>query len=221
MLNLSAVSKSFHDGESELRVLQRVDLALPAGDSVALLGASGCGKSTLLQIAAGLETPDEGDVKVLGKSLRDLSERERSLLRRRQLGFVFQQFNLLPGLNVRDNVLFQRRLNRLPDEDEWTVEVFRVLDLEPLLERPVEVLSGGQQQRVAIARALSHRPRLVFADEPTGNLHDTLSRQVMELLCRLVEESGCSLLLVTHNREMAGFARRRLLLEEGSLHPQA
>jgi putative ABC transport system ATP-binding protein len=221
MLKLSAVSKSFHDGESELRVLQRVDLALPAGDSVALLGASGCGKSTLLQIAAGLETPDEGDVQVLGKSLRDLSERELSLLRRRQLGFVFQQFNLLPGLNVRDNVLFQRRLNRLPDEDEWTIEVFRVLDLEPLLERPVEVLSGGQQQRVAIARALSHRPRLVFADEPTGNLHDTLSRQVMELLCRLVEESGCSLLLVTHNREMAGFARRRLLLEEGSLHPQA
>jgi putative ABC transport system ATP-binding protein len=221
MLNLSSVSKSFHDGESELRVLQRVDLALPAGDSVALLGASGCGKSTLLQIAAGLETPDEGDVQVLGKSLRDLSERERSLLRRRQLGFVFQQFNLLPGLNVRDNVLFQRRLNRLPDEDEWTMEVFRVLDLEPLLERPVEVLSGGQQQRVAIARALSHRPRLVFADEPTGNLHDTLSRQVMALLCRLVEESGCSLLLVTHNREMAGFARRRLLLEEGRLHPQA
>jgi len=220
MLNLRSVSKSFHDGESELRVLRRVDLELPSGDSVALLGASGCGKSTLLQIAAGLETPDEGEVRVLDRLLGGLGERELSLLRRRHLGFVFQQFNLLPGLNVRDNVLFQRRLNRLPDDDDWTAELYRVLGLEPLLQRPVEVLSGGQQQRVAIARALAHTPRLLFADEPTGNLHDTLSRQVMGLLARLVEESGCSLLLVTHNREMAAFARRRYLLEEGTLHPQ-
>jgi len=220
MLNLRSVSKSFHDGETDLRVLRRVDLDLPASDSVALLGASGCGKSTLLQIAAGLETPDEGEVRVLDRLLGGLGERELSLLRRRHLGFVFQQFNLLPGLDVRDNVLFQRRLNRLPDDDEWTAELYRVLGLEPLLQRPVEVLSGGQQQRVAIARALAHAPRLLFADEPTGNLHDTLSRQVMGLLARLVEESGCSLLLVTHNREMAAFARRRYLLEEGQLHPQ-
>ncbi len=218
MLELRSICKSFHDGESDLQVLQEIDLALPAGDSIALLGASGSGKSTLLQIAAGLETPDSGEVRVLGKRLHSLRERELALLRRRHLGFVFQQFNLLPGLNVRDNVLFQRRLNRLSDEDPWTAEIYRVLELEPLLGRPVEVLSGGQQQRVAIARALAHRPDLLFADEPTGNLHDTLSRQVMGLLVRLVEESGCSLLLVTHNREMASFAHRRLRLEEGRLH---
>jgi len=218
MLELKSIFKSFHDGENELEVLRGVDLSIEAGDSVALLGASGNGKSTLLQIAAGLENPDSGDVSLFGKSLAGLDEPALALLRRRQLGFVFQQFNLLPGLNVRDNLLFQRRLNRLPDQDEWTDELADVLGLDTLLSRPVEVLSGGQQQRVAIARALAHRPRLVFADEPTGNLHDTLSRQIMELLARLVQESGCALLLVTHNREMATFARRRLMLEEGHLH---
>jgi len=157
---------------------------------------------------------------VLGDALHTLDEPALARLRRRHLGFVFQQFNLLPGLSVRDNLLFQRRLNQLPDADDWTVELIDVLDLGPLLGRRVEVLSGGQQQRVAIARALAHRPELVFADEPTGNLHDTLSRQVMRLLMRLVEESGSSLLLVTHNRAMAAFAHRRLRLEAGRLHAE-
>jgi putative ABC transport system ATP-binding protein len=218
-LALSNIVKSFHDGESELRVLRGIDLELAPGESLALLGASGNGKSTLLQIAAGLETPDAGEVRVLGRALASLQERELALLRRRHLGFVFQQFNLLPGLDVRDNLLFQRRLNGLADEGPWMTELIDVLELGSLLARPVEVLSGGQQQRVAIARALAHRPQLMFADEPTGNLHDTLSRQVMALLARLVEEAGCSLLLVTHNRDMAAFAQRRLLLEEGHLHP--
>jgi putative ABC transport system ATP-binding protein len=215
---LSGIVKSFHDGESELQVLRGVDLALEPGESLALLGASGNGKSTLLQIAAGLETPDSGEVRVLGRTLTSLKEPELALLRRRNLGFVFQQFNLLPGLNVRDNLLFQRRLIGFDDDGSWMAELIDVLELEPLLQRPIEVLSGGQQQRIAIARALAHRPQLLFADEPTGNLHDTLSRQVMELLVRLVEESGCSLLLVTHNHAMAAFAQRRLLLEEGHLH---
>jgi putative ABC transport system ATP-binding protein len=217
-LELRRVEKSFHDGESELRVLRGVDLSLGAADSLALLGASGNGKSTLLQIAAGLEAPDAGSVRVMGRELSSMQENDLAMMRRRNLGFVFQQFNLLPGLDVGENLLFQRRLNGLPDRDDWVDELVSVLELGPLLERPVEVLSGGQQQRVAIARALAHRPRLVFADEPTGNLHDSLSRQIMELMARAVEESGCSLLLVTHNREMAGFAKRRLLLEEGQLH---
>lgn len=218
MLELKSISKSFHDGESELLVLDGIDLTLKPGESLALLGASGNGKSTLLQIAAGLEDPDAGSVQVLGQDLSTLNESGLALMRRKHLGFVFQQFNLLPGLNVRNNILFQRRLNGLEDRDAWIDELTGVLELAPLLNRPVEVLSGGQQQRVAIARALAHQPQLVFADEPTGNLHDTLSRQVMKLMARLVEESGCSLLLVTHNRAMAEFANRRLLLEEGHLH---
>ena len=221
MLRLRSIVKSFHDGESELHVLRGVDLSLPAGESLALLGASGNGKSTLLQIAAGLEYPDSGDVQIQGRSLAEQSERELAMLRRSQLGFVFQQFNLLPGLNVLDNLLFQRRLNQQSDHDPWVEEITEVLDLTPLLKRPVEVLSSGQQQRVAIARALAHKPRLVFADEPTGNLHDSLSRQVMTLMIKLVSESNCSLLLVTHNREMASFTNRRLLLEEGHLHELA
>ena len=218
MLSLKSITKSFHDGESELQVLRGIDLQLGTGESIALLGASGNGKSTLLQIAAGLESPDSGEVTILDHPLASLRERDLAMLRRRHLGFVFQQFNLLPGLNVNDNLLFQRRLNRLPPDDPWIDEISTVLGLGPLLHRPVEVLSSGQQQRVAIARALAHRPRVLFADEPTGNLHDTLSRQVMALMVKLVAESDCSLLLVTHNREMAAFADRQLLLEEGHLH---
>jgi len=217
MLVLKSISKSYHDGESELRVLRNIDLRLGPGESLALRGVSGSGKSTLLQIAAGLETPDQGEVYLLGRLLPSLSDHELSLLRRRHLGFVFQQFNLLPGLNVRDNVLFQRRLSRLPDADPWVAELVRALELGDLWQRPVEVLSGGQQQRIAIARALAHRPELVLADEPTGNLHDTLSRQVMGLLVGLVEQSGSALLLVTHNREMAAFARQQYVLEAGHL----
>ena len=218
MLSLKSITKSFHDGESELQVLRGIDLQLNPGESIALLGASGNGKSTLLQIAAGLESPDSGEVLILGHPLAALSERDLAMLRRRHLGFVFQQFNLLPGLNVMDNLLFQRRLNRMPPDDPWIDEICTVLGLGPLLNRPVEVLSSGQQQRVAIARALAHRPSVLFADEPTGNLHDTLSRQVMALMVKLVAESACGLLLVTHNREMAAFADRQLLLEEGHLH---
>ena len=218
MLKLKSIVKSFHDGESDLHVLRGVNLSLGQGESLALLGASGNGKSTLLHIAAGLERPDSGDVFILGRRLAAQTERELAILRRRHLGFVFQQFNLLPGLNVDDNLLFQRRLNRQTGHDSWTDEITDVLGLGPLLKRPVEVLSSGQQQRVAIARALAHKPQLLFADEPTGNLHDSLSRQVMTLMVKLVAESVCSLLLVTHNHEMASFADRRLLLEEGHLH---
>lgn len=218
MLKLISIVKSFHDGESNLEVLKGVNLSLESSESLALLGASGNGKSTLLQVAAGLETPDSGEVLIMGRSLAKHSERELAMLRRRHLGFVFQQFNLLPGLNVIDNLLFQRRLNRLTEQDSWTGEIIDVLDLALLLKRPVEVLSSGQQQRVAIARALAHKPRILFADEPTGNLHDSLSRQVMALMVKLVAESACSLLLVTHNREMAAFTDRQLVLEGGHLH---
>lgn len=221
MLELRGVSKRYHDGESELRVLEAVDLDLAAGESLALLGASGCGKSTLLQIAAGLEAPDAGTVRLLGLELVGAGEPELAELRRTRLGFVFQAFNLLPGLDVRANVLFQRRLNGLPDSDDWVDELIDGLELEALLDRPVEVLSGGQQQRVAIARALAHRPRVVFADEPTGNLHDSLSHRVMALLARLVEEAGSALLLVTHSREMARYAQRALRLEDGRLAPMS
>lgn len=217
MLALSGIHKSFRDGEVSLRILDGVDLVIESGDSVALLGDSGSGKSTLLQIAAGLEAPDSGQVQVDGRALAGLSESALAGIRRRDLGFVFQQFNLIPGLDVRGNLLFQRRLNRLPDDDPWVGQLIDGLDLEPLLQRPVEVLSGGQQQRVAIARALAHRPRLIFADEPTGNLHDTLSAQVISLLCEFVQQAGAGLLLVTHNPSLAAHTQRQYQLADGRL----
>jgi len=221
MLELHSIAKSYHDGESELKVLDGVSLALGEGESLALLGASGCGKSTLLQIAAGLERPDRGEVLMFGTHLEAAGERELASIRRSRLGFVFQAFNLLPGLDVMANLCFQRRLNGLPDHDPWLEELIAELDLGPLLSRPVEVLSGGQQQRVAIARALAHRPRLVFADEPTGNLHDSLSHRVMALFVRLVDDAGSGLLLVTHSHEMAQYAQNRLRLDNGHLAPSA
>lgn len=219
MLQLINIHKSFHDGESDLQVLAGIDLDLKPGESLALLGSSGSGKSTLLQIAAGLELPDAGEVRMKGANLVSMDEPDLARLRRKDLGFVFQSFNLLSGLNVRDNVLFQRRLNRMPDRDGWVAELLAGLQLEAIEHRPVEVLSGGQQQRVAIARALAHRPQLVFADEPTGNLHDSLSRQVMALFIRLVEEAGSALFLVTHNRDMAAMTDRQFRLSRGCLGP--
>ena len=209
----------FTEADSAVEVLKGIDFAIAPGESVVVTGASGSGKSTLLQIAAGLELPDAGEVRMKGANLVSMDEPDLARLRRKDLGFVFQSFNLLSGLNVRDNVLFQRRLNRMPDRDGWVAELLAGLQLEAIEHRPVEVLSGGQQQRVAIARALAHRPQLVFADEPTGNLHDSLSRQVMALFIRLVEEAGSALFLVTHNRDMAAMTDRQFRLSRGCLGP--
>lgn len=217
MLELIDISKTFDDGDEKLRIINNANLHIRAGETLALLGDSGSGKSTFLQIAAGLEHPDSGRVLIDGHDLHRLSERDLAKLRRRDIGFVFQQFNLIPGLDVRGNLLFQRRLNKLPDADDWVEELIEGLQLAPILDRAVEVLSGGQQQRVAIARALAHRPRLLFADEPTGNLHDTLSRQVIALLCRFALESGAALLLVTHNEDLAGVTQKQFRLSDGAL----
>lgn len=216
MLRLKSIEKSYHDGESELRVLCGVNLRLGAGESLALLGASGNGKSTLLQIAAGLEMPDKGEVRLKGERLSELDDRALTLLRRRHLGFVFQQFNLLPGLSVADNILFQRRLNGMDDHDSWPSEVIAVLDLKPLLHRPVEVLSGGQQQRVAIARALVTDPELILADEPTGNLDAEATEEIMQLLDEL-HRSGRTIVLITHDPELAGRCTSVMSIDGGRL----
>ncbi|MDX1379977.1 MAG: ABC transporter ATP-binding protein [Xanthomonadales bacterium] len=221
MLTLSGVRKTYHDGRTDVAVLRGIDLSVQRGESVALTGASGSGKSTLLHIAAGLETPDAGSVTLLGHDLAKLSERERVMLRRRHLGFVFQQFNLLPGLTARDNLLFQRRLNRLDDDLDdggaWIERLVTALDLGDVMARRVEKLSGGEQQRVAIGRALAHRPAMVFADEPTGNLNDSLSDAISGLLHSLVDELGCAMLVVTHSRRLAQTMGRQAVLAGGRL----
>ena len=216
MLQLTDLTKTYPTPQGPLHVLDGVDLNLAPGESLALMGESGSGKSTLLHLAAGLDTPDRGDVIFEGQSIASLSEPRRAELRRQRLGLVFQQFHLVPSLSVADNLSLQARLAGREDTD-WAQHLLARLGLAGLNDRYPEQLSGGQQQRLAIGRALAARPRLLLADEPTGNLDEAAADQVLELLGELVEESGCALLLVTHSVRVAAPLDRCLHLQRGRL----
>jgi ABC-type polar amino acid transport system ATPase subunit len=200
--------------------LDTISLRVQPNERIVLIGPSGSGKSTMIRALTGFETPVKGSIRLFG---RDIAGDARALRAARlRMGLIFQQFNLYTGRTALENVaLAPRRLKRLRrgDADALALDTLARVGMAKHADRYPFQLSGGQQQRVAIARALAHQPQLVFADEPTGNLHDTLSRQVMDLFVRLVDEAGSSLLLVTHNRAMAAYAGRRLRLEGGRLHP--
>ncbi|WP_096786672.1 ABC transporter ATP-binding protein [Rhodobacter sp. CZR27] len=214
LLQLEGVRKTYPTGEGPLEVLGGVDLVLPAGRSLALTGESGSGKSTLLHLAAGLDAPDAGRVVLAGQDISRAPDAERARLRRGVVGLVFQQFNLIPSLDVAANLAFQARLAGRLDPD-WQRELTEALGLAGCLHRYPEQLSGGQQQRVAIGRTLAARPRLVLADEPTGNLDEATGDAVMALLLGLVERTGASLLMVTHSMRLAGRLDGRLHLSAG------
>lgn len=217
ILTFNQVSKHYNENANRLTVLNQIDLAFYRGESVALMGASGSGKSTLLHLAAGLDQPSSGEICLHGKHYAKMDDRQLSRLRRVELGFVFQQFNLIPGLSVIDNILFQSRLEKQLPQADWLQHLLETLDLLPLQQQSPETLSGGQQQRVAIARALAHQPQMIMADEPTGNLHDSLSHQVMQLFVRLCQEQHTSLLMVTHSKAMASYLDKQLYLQNGCL----
>jgi putative ABC transport system ATP-binding protein len=217
LLVASGVTKTYRTGDEAVRVLDGVDLTLAAGESLALTGESGSGKSTLLHLVAGLDSPDSGSLVVDGTDMAQATDAQRAALRRDGVGLVFQQFNLIPSLDVAANLAFQARLAGRYDA-AWARELAQVLGLEPLLQRYPEQLSGGQQQRVAIGRALAARPRLVLADEPTGNLDETTGDAVMALLLRLVAQTGAGLLMVTHSPRLAARLDRRVHLSAGRLH---
>ena len=216
MLNVSQLNKSYELPQGTLPVLRGVDLQVNAGESVALTGESGSGKSTLLHLIAGLDEPDSGEIMLDGATVSRLSESGRAQLRRDRLGLVFQQFNLIPSLRVRDNLAFQARIAGRFDA-AWQDELGGRLGLSDLLDRYPEQLSGGQQQRVAIGRALAIKPRLLLADEPTGNLDETTADDVVRLLHELVTRTGCGLLMVTHSLHLAGLLDRRIHLTGGRL----
>jgi putative ABC transport system ATP-binding protein len=178
-----------------LAVLKGVNLTLEAGSSLALMGESGSGKSTLLHLIAGLDEADSGEVRLDDISILRLSDTGRAALRRERLGLVFQQFNLVPSLTIGANLAFQARIAGRFDP-QWQDELVHRLGLSSLLERYPEQLSGGQQQRVAIGRALASKPRLVLADEPTGNLDQTTGDEVLKLALDLVAQTGCAFLMV-------------------------
>ena len=216
MLRFDGVVKRYAQPGGEVTVLAGADLAVAPGEAVALLGESGSGKSTLLHLAAGLDMPDAGRITVGGQPLASLDERALAALRRGTVSLVFQQFHLIGTLTVADNLRFQAALcGRL--DAVFEAELVERLGLGAQLDKYPYQLSGGQQQRVAIARALLHRPPLVLADEPTGNLDERSSGAVMTLFRELVRAAGSALLMVTHSREMADYLDRRLWLHDGRL----
>ncbi|MGH9462824.1 MAG: ABC transporter ATP-binding protein [Vicinamibacteria bacterium] len=222
ILTFDGVSKSYRQASgSVLHALQRVTLRVAAGRKVAITGRSGSGKSTLLHLAAGIDVPSEGSVSFLGRNLALLSERERTLQRRETIGLVFQFFHLLPHLTVRENVVLPGWIagDLASESDDRANDLLDRVGLRARAGDLVDKLSGGEMQRVAICRALLRRPRLMLADEPTGNLDDENAVTVMGLLIRLVEEEQSTLVYVTHSLELAGLADETWRLHSGILEP--
>jgi putative ABC transport system ATP-binding protein len=214
VLSVRNLTKTYRSAGDEVAVLRGVDLDITAGERVALTGESGSGKSTLLHLIAGLDAADSGEIRLDGVSVTELSDAGRATLRRDRLGLVFQQFNLIPSLNVEDNLAFQARIAGRHDAT-WQRELVERLGLAALLKRYPEQLSGGQQQRVAIGRALATKPLLVLADEPTGNLDEATADEVLALARDLVARTGCGFLMVTHSARLAATLDRHVNLSAG------
>lgn len=216
LLSLSDITKSYQTAEGAIEILRGVDLELAHAESVALTGESGSGKSTLLHLAGGLDRPDTGTIVMNGLDIGKLDDRGRSDYRRRQVGLVFQQFNLIPSLDVAANISFHAKLAGRFDPD-WERELIEHLGVSRLLTRYPEQLSGGQQQRVAIGRTLAARPPLILADEPTGNLDEATGDAVLNLMLSLSRSAGSALLLVTHSMRLAHKLDRKVLLRSGRI----
>ena len=219
IVKLEDVTKIYTKGENEILTLDHISLEIEEGDFVALMGPSGSGKTTLLNLLGGLDTPTSGRVTVCGQDLSDLTSRELARWRADHVGFVFQSFNLLPVLTALQNVELPLTLQALDagERRAHAVAALRVVGLEDRMDHRPGELSGGQEQRVAIARALVTDPRLVMADEPTGDLDAHSAHEVLGLVKRLNEELGKTIIIVTHDPHAAQFARRELHLEKGVL----
>jgi len=216
LVTLKHASKSFVDGKESHRVLEGIDFTLNSGASVALTGASGSGKSTLLNIIAGFEPISGGELWLDGDNAAAWKDPQWSRFRHQKLGVIFQQFNLLTPLNVKKNIAFPLNLNQQKWND-WCDYLVETLGISQLLDRHISALSGGQQQRVAIARALAHKPKLLLADEPPGNLDQKAGLEVMKLLNEITTQGNTAVLLVTHSPECAEFMQTQLRLKDGRL----
>ena len=217
LLRLDGVSKCFHRGREEVVALDHVDMELAAGEFLALVGPSGSGKSTLLHLAGGLDQPDTGRVLLNERDLGSMSAGERARLRRREVGFVFQFFHLIPTLSVAENVELPLMLDGVRSDRKRVAEVIDQVGLAGRAEHLPGELSGGEMQRAAIARALVARPRVILADEPTGNLDSQTGKAVLDVLAAQVEDAGAALLMVTHDATAASRAERVLHLKDGHL----
>ncbi len=216
-LRAEQLTRTVVSGAEPLTILQGVDLEIKAGETVAITGASGSGKSTLLGLLAGLDQATSGEVTLLGEPLSKLDEDQRAALRARGVAFVFQSFHLLPGLTALENVMLPLEIRGQSQASEEAKQLLSMVGLEARGHHYPNQLSGGEQQRVALARAFAGRPALLFADEPTGNLDRRTGAQIEDLLFRLNEESGTTLVLVTHDERLASRCQRQLRMADGRL----
>lgn len=213
------IKKMYRNGLLRIKALNGIDMGVEPGEMVAIMGPSGCGKTTLLNCLSGLDTIDEGNIFIKGDNLRDLSDNERTAYRARHMGFIFQDFNLLPVLSAVENVELPMLVSKVPSK-KARLRALETLERVGLADRarhrPAE-LSGGQRQRVTIARALTNDPTIVWADEPTGNLDSETARDIMELLARLNRENGQTFVIVTHDIEVGKLAHRILTMKDGQI----
>jgi len=218
IISIRDLKKSYHVGEVDVHALRGVDLDVPQGEFLSIIGPSGSGKSTLFHIIGGLTPPTSGSVSIAGEDLLRMSESDRTNLRKRSVGFVFQKYNLLPTLTARDNIEIARDIaGRSGPPEPWFEEVLELLGISGRLTHKPRALSGGEQQRVAIARAIVNRPAILLADEPTGNLDTENSNAVLGLLRDLNERLGQTTLMITHNPEAAAYGHRILTMRDGRI----
>lgn len=216
MVETQALKKYYRLGENTVKALDGVDLTVERGEFVAMIGKSGSGKSTLLHMLGGLDTPTSGEVFVDGKKLSELKKEQLAIFRRRKVGFVFQNYNLVPDLNVYENIVLPIELDGGYVDEKFIGELLDMLHLQEKAEALPGTLSGGQQQRVAIARALASKPAIILADEPTGNLDSASSREILAILKKM-HKSGRTVILITHDNGIAAQARRVVRIMDGKI----
>lgn len=217
ILEAKNLRKIYGSGENEVRALDGVSISVDEGEFVAVVGTSGSGKSTLLNMIGGLDRPSSGSVTIRGKELLKMKDEERTIFRRRNIGFVFQNYNLLPVLNVYENIVYPIEIDGGKADTEFVRQIIHTLGLEKKLKNMPDSLSGGQQQRAAIARALAAKPAMILADEPTGNLDSKTSMDVILLMQSLSKRFHQTIVMITHNEEIAQMADRIIRIEDGKV----
>jgi putative ABC transport system ATP-binding protein len=217
LLKTNYLSKTYGVGESRVKALKAIDLEIKKGEFTAIIGPSGSGKSTLLHLLAGLDKPSGGHVYINGSDIYDMSEKELSRFRRRNIGFIFQFFNLMPILSVEENIKLPLLMDRQKVDEIYINELMEILDIKNRKTHLPGEISGGQQQRVSIARALANKPSIIFADEPTGNLDSKNSKEVLELLTMSIKKFNQTLVMITHDPQVAACADRIITISDGEI----
>jgi len=218
IIQVRDLRKTFHTGDVDVHALRGVDLDVARGEFLAVIGPSGSGKSTLFHILGGLTPPTAGEIWIDGMELRRLTDSQRTEMRQKKVGFVFQKYNLLPTLTARDNIAIAQALGGATSRPAGFDEILQLLGIKQRLNHKPRALSGGEQQRVAIARALVNQPAILLADEPTGNLDTENSNAVLGILRDLNKRTGQTILMITHNPEAAAFADRIVAMRDGKIH---